>query len=332
MSDTQSKIQIWSTVRIFHYKKLNIHFFVVTVRGEVSWLLQFSLPLTDPRCMTLQKGLYSACQCTLTLNIHPKVKRLPKFPETLEILDNCNFRNYYAEGTQNWNGHLRPWFFQAKIYAILACAYEIQSQKRPEKYVSICSDSQVALKALQAIRTTSPLVQQWQRALSDISTQHAVGLYWVPGHAAVRGNEIADELAKGGSGRRFLGPEPVLGVSRQDIQRRLGRWLVNQHWVRWRGLGDTQRQARELISGPSLGAKAKSLSFNRTQSRAVTGLLTGHNTLRRHLHLLGLVHCVGSVEWKRKPRPTFFVNVRPWPHSDLCFWVPFSWSQRILRA
>ena len=30
------------------------------------------------------------------------------------------------------------------------------------------------------------------------------------------------------------------------------------------------------------------LSFNRTQSRAVTGLLTRHNTLRRHLHLMGL--------------------------------------------
>jgi hypothetical protein len=66
-------------------------------------------------------------------------------------------------------------------------------------------------------------------------------------------------------------------------------WLVNQHWVRWRGLGDTQRQARELISGHSLDAKAKFLSFNRTQSRAVTGLLTVHNTLRRHLHLLGLL-------------------------------------------
>jgi hypothetical protein len=49
----------------------------------------------------------------------------------------------------------------------------------------------------------------------------------------------------------------------------------------------TQRQARELISGPCLGAKARFLSFNRTQSRAVTGLLTGHNTLRR-LHLMGL--------------------------------------------
>ena len=49
------------------------------------------------------------------------------------------------------------------------------------------------------------------------------------------------------------------------------------------------RQARELISGPCLGAKARFLSFNRTQSRAVTGLLTGHNTLSRHLHLMGLL-------------------------------------------
>jgi hypothetical protein len=32
----------------------------------------------------------------------------------------------------------------------------------------------------------------------------------------------------------------------------------------------------------------KLLSFNRTQSRAVIGLLTGHNTLRRHLHIMGL--------------------------------------------
>jgi hypothetical protein len=31
------------------------------------------------------------------------------------------------------------------------------------------------------------------------------------------------------------------------------------------------------------------MPFNRIQSRAVTGLLTGHNTLRRQLHLLGLL-------------------------------------------
>jgi len=76
--------------------------------------------------------------------------------------------------------------------------------------------------------------------------------------------------------------------SGQYIRRRIRCWLVNQHWVWWRGLGDTQRQARILISGPCLGAKPRFLSFNRSQSRVVNGFLTGHNTVRRHLHLIGL--------------------------------------------
>jgi len=49
-----------------------------------------------------------------------------------------------------------------------------------------------------------------------------------------------------------------------------------------------QRQASEFISGPNLAKGAQLLSFYRTQSRAVIGLLTGHNTLRRHLHIMGL--------------------------------------------
>jgi ribonuclease HI len=108
--------------------------------------------------------------------------------------------------------------------------YEIQLQNRPEKYVSRSSDSKAALKALHAVRT-SPLVHQCQKVLNDISARHVVGLYWVPGHAGVRGNEIADELARGGSALRFLGPEPALGVSRRDIRKRLSHWLINQHWA-----------------------------------------------------------------------------------------------------
>jgi len=72
-------------------------------------------------------------------------------------------------------------------------------------------------------------------------------------------------------------------------KKRLCRWLANQHGAQRRGLGDTERQAREFFSGPKLGTRAKFFTFNRTQSRAVTGLRTGHNTLRRHLYLLGLL-------------------------------------------
>jgi len=66
--------------------------------------------------------------------------------------------------------------FQAEVYAILACVHETETQDCPDKYVSICSDSQAALKALQAAKVTSPLVRQCQQALNDISTRHAVEL------------------------------------------------------------------------------------------------------------------------------------------------------------
>jgi hypothetical protein len=92
--------------------------------------------------------------------------------------------------------------------------------------VSICSDSQEALKALQAVRTTSPLVQQCQKTLNDISTRQAVRLFWVLEHAGVRGNEIADEGARGGSDLMFVGPESNLGVSKQDIRRSVRCWLL----------------------------------------------------------------------------------------------------------
>jgi len=76
--------------------------------------------------------------------------------------------------------------FRVEVYVILACAYEIQTKARPEKYVSICADSQAGLKALRAAKTTSKLVRHCQKALNDISAGHVVGLYWVPGHAGVR--------------------------------------------------------------------------------------------------------------------------------------------------
>jgi len=122
--------------------------------------------------------------------------------------------------------------FQAEVYVILACAHEIEAQDWPEKYVSICSDSQAALKALQAAKT-SPLVHHCQQALNDISARHAVRLYWIPGHAGVRGNEIADRLTRSGSGQQFIGPEPCLGVSRQNIRGKMKCWMKNQHLALW---------------------------------------------------------------------------------------------------
>ena len=53
------------------------------------------------------------------------------------------------------------------------------------------------MKAIQVAKTASPLVQQCQKALNDISTQLTVSMYWVSGHAGLRGTENHGQGRKG---------------------------------------------------------------------------------------------------------------------------------------
>ena len=107
----------------------------------------------------------------------------------------------------------------------------------------------------------------------------------VPGRAGVRGNEVADKLARTFL-FRSLRDQSLFGG--RSVENKIKRWMDNQHLVMWRGPCGTQRQARELKCGPYLATRARLLSFSRIHSRVVIGLLTGHITLRRHLYVMGL--------------------------------------------
>jgi hypothetical protein len=52
----------------------------------------------------------------------------------------------------------------------------------------------VALNALKNARTTNPLLLHCQSAFNNISSRNVLGLYWVPGHAGIGGNEITYDL------------------------------------------------------------------------------------------------------------------------------------------
>jgi len=74
---------------------------------------------------------------------------------------------------------------------------------------------------------------------------------------------------------------------------RISTIKFNAGWTtsNWQGgvvLVVLRDRLKDCFRAPSLATKVRLLSFNRTQSRAITGLLTRHNTLRRHLYVMGL--------------------------------------------
>jgi len=80
-----------------------------------------------------------------------------------------------------------------------------------------------------------------------------------------------------------------LGGLQADIRKKIKRWMDNQHMAIWWFVNSTQGEDRILALRPSTTAKNRLLSFNRTKCRVFTGLLTGHNTLKRHLFIFGLI-------------------------------------------
>jgi hypothetical protein len=89
-------------------------------------------------------------------------------------------------------------------------------------------------------------------------------------------------------------------------------------------------QAMEMISGPNLATEARLLSFNRTQARAVIGLLTGHNTLRRHLHIMGLSNNPISKKCGTEEETSVHVLRECEPQSGIHIWVPSFLTRRTL--
>jgi hypothetical protein len=86
---------------------------------------------------------------------------------------------WFTDGSSMWGGGIRAGLFrqsvrrrlsfslgkyatvfQTKAFDSLACVHYIKVHGIPEKHISICSDSQAALKALRAIRTTPQLIYQ----------------------------------------------------------------------------------------------------------------------------------------------------------------------------
>ena len=225
----------------------------------------------------------------------------------------CNGIVWYADGSRIENrtgagifcksGNVKISFslgiwatvFQAEVFAISACASYCLSKNYKGKNIYIFSDSQAALKSLGSCQFNSKLVWDCHLSLVELATSNKVQLCWIPGHSGISGNETVDLLAKKGACESFLGPEPACGLPMCTAKMAFGSRLFDKHVNYWTSL-QGMRQAKALLEGPSKVKAKQIICLNRKDCRFAIGILTGHCSLGRHLHILG----VGSNPLCRK--------------------------------
>jgi ribonuclease HI len=177
--------------------------------------------------------------------------------------------------------------FQAEVFAILSCSQLLLGEAASGLQISICSDSQAAIQALTAYKCSSRLVQECIDSLNTLGLCNEVKLLWVPGHCGIEGNEEADQLARLGSSSTPITPEPVVGMARCIVKTALKESMFRELNNLWRNSAG-MRQSKLMIKGPSKKLTRSLLDLNRSTCHTVTGTLTGHCRLNRHLHIMGL--------------------------------------------
>ena len=102
--------------------------------------------------------------------------------------------------------------FQAEILAISEVAKNLLMEKMHNQSIVVLVDSQAAINSLIKYTITSITVLNCIRNLNQLGKQNHVNIAWIPGHAGVHGNEVADYVAKSGSKSKCM----VLNLSLQS--------------------------------------------------------------------------------------------------------------------
>lgn len=185
--------------------------------------------------------------------------------------------------------------FTAELCALLWALLWVESNG--EERVVICSDSMAALMVLEGgggAGARPDILYEILVVLRRLE-QHgcSVGFVWVPAHVGVKGNEVADGVAKQALGQHNVEIRIAMGQSE-------GRCLVNEHMVaKWQEEWDLETKGRHYYQIQRSVKKKDGVicGKNRRDQTILTRLRLGHCGLAKTLAQIGkhrdglCVHC-----------------------------------------
>ena len=210
---------LWHVNRVGSFRKIKTHVDVCNEAKRFSHLLQmpaFRIKNTKVlertfECQIMEKK--NAVRSESVLN--PNTVTVYSYGSKLEGKVGAGF---YAEYPNNSPKHaffrcgIYSAVFQAEVLAISEVPKNLLLEKMHNQSIVVLVDSQAATKALKKCTVTSITEFNCIRNLKQLGKQNHVSIAWIPGHAGVHGNEVADYLAKSGSKLKIHGPEPFITV------------------------------------------------------------------------------------------------------------------------
>ena len=176
--------------------------------------------------------------------------------------------------------------FQAEFLAISEVAKNLLLEKKHNQSIVVLVDSQAAIKALIKCTVTSITGFNCIRNLNQLGKQNHVSIAWIPGHAGVHGNEVADNVAKSRSKSIIHGLEPFITVLYVSCVSTNKDWSTDRCKFMWNERKDCLRM-KDSVGWTSSLLTIRLLNLTRPQLNGVVQVLTRYCNLQRHKKTTG---------------------------------------------
>ena len=171
--------------------------------------------------------------------------------------------------------------FLAEVLAVSEVAKNLVLEKMHNQSIVVLVDSQEAIKSLIKCTVTSITVLNCITNLNQLGKQNHVSIAWIPGHASVHGNEVADHVAKSESKSEMHGPELFITVAHTSCVSTVKDWSTNRWKSMWNKRKDCLKM-KESVGWTSSRLTIRLFYLKRPQLNRAVQVLTGNCNLQRH--------------------------------------------------